>query len=216
MKHNVRNFFANSGSLELDLWFVECFEKVPDFYSHYDENLKMTTSFLTLEKCKELFGNIDIRVSFYNHLYSTSKAEEDYSYSYDCVTGAYTDQRQPNITLVNYDEEWIAQIDESSIKLRHYHLDAASIVQKIIKVIPTQKEQSKTASIDLVAYDRNYYTINSKIKRTNIDFDVNYNDDIKIMHENLMKFLNERESGLAVLHGVAGSGNFLKNLLYFK
>ena len=214
MKYDVRNFFAINGNLEIDLWFVECFKNVPDFYSYYDENLKMNTNFLTLEKCKELFGNVDIRISFYEHLYSTSKAEDE-CYEYDCTTGGYKGNRYPTITLVNYDEEWIANINENSIKIRHYHLDANDIVQRIIKVIPIQKEQSKTASIDLVAYDRNYYTINSKIKRTNVDFNINYNDDIKVMHENLLKFLNERESGLAVLHGVAGSGktHYIKHLL---
>ena len=79
-------------------------------------------------------------------------------------------------------------------------------MQSVLKWLPQQEKQSKTASIDLVAFDNHYYTITSKIKRTNVDFDTHYNDDFKEAYKNTLNFLNEQESGLIVWHGEKGSG----------
>lgn len=203
---NLHNCYSYSGSLELDLWFVELFNFIPDYYQYYKEDLKMKTSFFTLEKCKELFGeNVDIRVSQSEHIYSTSKAEE-HAKAYDPSIGAYKNKREPIVCIINHNERWISKIDENTIKIYHYHYDVKSIVNKILEVTPLQEEISKTATIDLVAYDDSYYTINSKIKRTEINLDNNYNDDFKDTYRQTIKFLNERESGLVLWYGEKGSG----------
>ena len=112
-------------------------------------------------------------------------------------------------------EKWILSIDDTTIRVLSSYFDYKGLVQNVLKWLPQQEKQSKTASIDLVAFDNHYYTINSKIKRTEVNFDTHYNDDIKDMYKELLAFLNERESGLAVLHGCMGSGKttFIKNMI---
>ena len=211
---NLLNAY-NNGVLRLEMLYVEAFNVLPDVYLYYKEDLNFDTFYLTREKCKEMFGNVDVRIISQDKIYSTSKAEEN-DYEWDETRDKYTKKNYPDILIIHYDEQLIASIDYNTIKILSHDFDAKTFVQDILKWLPQQEKPSKTASIDLVAYDNHYYTISSKIKRTEVNFDTHYNDDIKDMYKNLLSFLNERESGLAVLHGCAGSGNFLKILLYFK
>ena len=211
---NLLNAYAN-GVLRIEMLYTEAFNVLPDIYLYYKEGLNFNTFYLTREKCREIFGDVDVRIISQDKIYSTSKAEED-DFDWDENAGRFTKRDHPDVLILNHDDKWILNIDSSSIRVLSHNFDAKTFVQNILKWLPQQEKSSKTASIDLVAYDNHYYTISSKIKHTEVNFDTHYNDDVKDMYKNLLSFLNERESGLAVLHGCAGSGNFLKNLLYFK
>lgn len=204
----------NNGALRLEMLYVELFNVIPDIYLYYKEDLKFDTFYLTVDKCKEIFGNVDVRIIDQDKIYSTSKAEED-DYDWDENSNSFKKKDHPEVLIVQKDEKWILSIDDTTIRVLSSYFDYKGLVQSVLKWLPQQEKQSKTASIDLVAFDNHYYTINSKIKRTNVDFDTHYNDDIKSMHKDLLAFLNERESGLAVLHGCAGSGKtfYIKHLL---
>lgn len=210
---SLLNAYAN-GALRLEMLYVELFNKIPDIYLYYKEDLKFDTHFLTREKCREIFGNVDVRIVDQDKIYSTSKAEEE-DIVWDETRDTFKRKDHPDVLIVHYDDRWIGSIDDSTIRILSYNFDYRKLVQDILKWLPQQEKQSKTASIDLVAFDNHYYTISSKIKRTEVDFNTHYNDDIKDMYKDLLSFLNERESGLAVLHGCAGSGKttFIKNML---
>ena len=84
-----------------------------------------------------------------------------------------------------------------------------------MKFIPLKVVKPKEAEIKLVAFNQEYYTIDSKIQPTKINIDENYNDDIKPVLEDVKKFLNERKSGLILLRGIIGTGNFYSKKFAF-
>jgi hypothetical protein len=211
---NLHNAYDH-GSLRLEKLYIELFNTIPDTYLYYKEGLLFQTSYLTKEKCKEIFGeDIDVRVYDEDKIYTTSKAEDD-AMDWDEYSGSFRKRSQPYVTIVHYNKKWIMTVDENSIKVYSHYFDYKALVQSVLEWLPQQDKVDKTATIDLVAYDRNYYTINSKINRVNINLDTHYNDDVKEMYKTLLAFLNERECGLAVLHGAVGSGKtfFIKNLI---
>ena len=201
---SLLNAYAN-GALRLEMLYVELFYAIPDTYLYYKEDLKFDTYFLTREKCTEIFGNVDVRICDQDKIYSTSKAEED-DYAWDENSNSFKKKDHPEVLIVHHDEKWILAIDDCTIRTYTYKFDYKGLVQSVLKWLPQQEKQSKTASIDLVAFDNHYYTITSKIKRTNVDFDTHYNDDFKEAYKNTLNFLNEQESGLIVWHGEKGSG----------
>ena len=204
----------NNGVLRIEMLYVELFDLIPDIYLYYKEDLKFDTYYLTREKCIEVFGNVDIRIVDQDKIFSTSKAEED-SYDWDDNSNSFRKKDHPEVVIVHKDEKWILAIDDTTIRVFSSNFDYKGLVQNVLKWLPQQEKQSKTASIDLVAFDNHYYTINSKIKKMDIDYNTHYNNDFKDMYKNLLSFLNERESGLAVLYGTAGSGktSFIKALI---
>lgn len=210
---NLLNAYAN-GILRTEMLYTEAFNVLPDAYLYYKEGLNFDTFYLTREKCREIFGNVDVRIMDQDKIYTTSKAEED-DFDWDENAGRFTKRDHPDVLILNYDDKWILNIDNSCIRILSHDFDAKTFVQDILKWLPQQEKPSKTASIDLVAFDNHYYTINSKIKKTIVDFDTHYNDDIKSMYKDLLSFLNERESGLAILRGEKGTGKttLLRHLL---
>ena len=210
---NLLNAY-NNGVLRLEMLYVEAFNVLPDVYLYFKEGLNFDTFYLTREKCKEMFGNVNVRIVSQDKIYSTSKAEED-DYGWDEDAGRFTKRNHPDVLIYNYDNKWVLNIDSSCIRILSHDFDAKTFVQDILRWLPQQEKPSKTASIDLVAFDNHYYTISSKIKKMDIDYNTHYNNDFKEMYKNLLSFLNERESGLAVLYGTAGSGktSFIKALI---
>lgn len=204
----------NNGVLRIEMLYVELFDLIPDIYLYYKEDLKFDTYYLTREKCIEVFGNVDVRIVDQDKIFSTSKAEED-SYDWDDNSNSFRKKDHPEVVIVHKDEKWILAIDDTTIRVLSSNFNYKGLVQNVLKWLPQQEKQSKTASIDLVAFDNHYYTINSKIKKMDIDYNTHYNNDFKEMYKNLLSFLNERESGLAVLYGTAGSGktSFIKALI---
>ena len=204
----------NNGVLRIEMLYVKLFDLIPDIYLYYKEDLKFDTYYLTREKCIEVFGNVDVRIVDQDKIFSTSKAEED-SYDWDDNSNSFRKKDHPEVVIVHKDEKWILAIDDTTIRVFSSNFDYKGLVQNVLKWLPQQEKQSKTASIDLVAFDNHYYTINSKIKKMDIDYNTHYNNDFKDMYKNLLSFLNERESGLAVLYGTAGSGktSFIKALI---
>lgn len=204
----------NNGVLRLEMLYVELFNVLPHQFLYFKEGLKFDTFFLTIEKCYEMFGDVDVRILMQDKIFSTSKAEDE-DFDWDENSQSFKRKDHPDVLIINKDRQWIMNIDDSTIRIFYKTLDAKKFVYDILEWLPQQKKQSKTATIDLVAFDNHYYTISSKIKRTEVNFDTHYNDDIKSMHKNLLSFLNERESGLAVIHGAAGTGKtyYIKNLI---
>ena len=201
---NLINAFAN-GALRIEQLYVALFNKIPDKYSYYNESLLLDTNYLTREKCAELFGDVEVSIRIDEHIYSTSKVDEIRAWDDD--SGTFKDKNVPSVIVVDHHKQLLYMIDYNSVLLYSSNYDRVKEdVKELIKKLPSQPKKSKTASIDLVAYDHNYYTINSKIRKTEIDFATHYNDDFPKIYEKTIKFLNEQESGLIIWHGEKGSG----------
>lgn len=205
---NIRSCYTGNGALESELWFIEAFKVFPSCYHYYNDEFKPKTSFFTKEKCKELFGtNIDVKIVSFERHYSTSSVEDEELYY---MSGSYIPNKkdaEPCVHIANYDEQWIAVFDGgNSIKLYYDNINASEVVQKLISIVPRVEEKESTAAIELVAYDRNYYTITSKIKRTTVDFDTQYNDDLKEIYNKTIDFIDTQESGLVIWRGEKGTG----------
>lgn len=81
--------------------------------------------------------------------------------------------------------------------------------------MPKNKEEPKEATIKFVCYaDGQYYTTESRIRKISLDIKDNYNDDFIPVNEDVVKFLDQRESGLVILHGKRGTGktNYIRSL----
>lgn len=207
-KINLINAFDANGTLRIKKLYTEIFDTIPDRFQYYKEDMLLDTTFFTVEKCKELFGsNIDVLIDSSEQYYSTSKAEEE-GLKWNSDQNSFKRTTHPGVTVIHYDEEWIIEIDYNSITCHSHYKNMKPYVDIILNKCPSQEVKSKTATIDLVAFDHSYYTINSKIKRTEIDLDVNYNDDFKKAYDDTLNFLNEQESGLILWYGEKGSGNF--------
>ena len=195
----------NNGVLRVEMLYIELFDIIPDIYLYYKEGLKFDTNYLTREKCREIFNNADVRIIDQDKIYSTSKAEED-DFDWDENSQSFKKKDHPDVLIINHEKKWIIDVDDTTIRVWSHDFDYKTLVQNILEWLPQQERQSKTASIDLVAFDNHYYTISSKIKRTDVDFDTHYNDDFKEAYKKTLSFLNEQESGLIVWHGEKGSG----------
>lgn len=115
-------------------------------------------------------------------------------------------------------ENKIYTIDYNSISVKYADISeeiVQSILQNIYNQLPMKKPDSKEAVANLVGYsDGEYYTVESKIKKVDVNIEENYNDDFIPVYNDLLKFLDSRESGLILLYGAAGTGksNLLRHL----
>lgn len=115
------------------------------------------------------------------------------------------------------DKDVYYEIYRNSINIYYRDADPSKLYAKLIKYIPFKKieNQGRKREVKLIAYSQGYYSINSKIQNTTVNIDENYNDDFKPVVTDIIKFLNERKSGIVVLHGAKGSGktNFIRHLI---
>lgn len=76
-----------------------------------------------------------------------------------------------------------------------------------------EKYISKEAKISILMYQNNKFTLKTHtIKPYRIDLDTIYNDDFKVVHQEIKHSLSEKNKGIVLLHGVAGAGktNYIK------
>lgn len=205
---NLHNAYVN-GALRLEQLYVELFHVIPSSFLYYEEDLLFKTSDLTKEWFKTRFGK-HVTVFFHEEekIYSTSKADDDRGTEWDDVSNSFMKKTQPYVMVINdvYADRWIMAIDENSVKIYFNDFDYKSFIHDLVKELPKQDKPCKTSTIDLVAYDRNYYTINSKINYVNIDLNEQYNDDFKSAFDETIRFINEQKSGLVIWHGEKGTG----------
>jgi len=141
---------------------------------------------------------------------------------YSLVGGA-TDQEYSNGTTLNISDsgsainvitsnEYIFVIDLNSISVKYFPEEhTESEIEELLKQIwdglPKRVKESKEATANLVGYsDGSYYTIESKIKKVDININETYNDDFMPVYKDLITFLDSRESGLVLFYGSPGTG----------
>lgn len=120
----------------------------------------------------------------------------------------YSDESELDSSeFVIYTNDEIYIIGDKYIAIyHHFNVNADDLFKNLIKHLPTCEDKPKETEIKLVALDQQYYNITSKIKACTIDIAKNYNDDFLPVYNDIVNFLNTRESGLVILHGEKGSG----------
>ena len=93
----------------------------------------------------------------------------------------------------------------------HSHNDNLEEIKKLVQALwecfPKEKEEEKLARVGLIKYSQGeYYTSFSDIKKTHVNIEENYNDDFLPVYKDTIDFLNQRESGLVLYHGLVGTG----------
>lgn len=97
-------------------------------------------------------------------------------------------------------------IDEKSVQVLFSEGVGEVYLDEIFKLINRKSIKPEQCKVKLIAYNGDYYTIDSKIVPTTVNIDEYYNDDFKPVYEDIIKFLNEPKSGLIVARGAVGSG----------
>ena len=85
-----------------------------------------------------------------------------------------------------------------------------------MSILPLSKYQPKSKEIDLVAYSQGeYYNITSEVNAIDVNIKENYNDDFLSVYDDIVNFINRRESGLILLRGDVGTGktSLIKHLI---
>lgn len=193
--------YTSNGQFNPDLCYVEMFGQRPNimtFTFNGEENkcnLEELTPELIREICPSVVNIFQITTKY--SLVNKDEDEDEYRLSDNgsCVHIILPDR--------------IYSIDCDSICCRS-NLYADITEKDVIEIwekFPKYKPQPKEAIVKLVGFSGgDYYTIESKVKSVDINLDENYNDDFKPIHQNIVKFLEERESGLILMYGKAGSG----------
>lgn len=202
--------YSANGNFCADLYFVELFGIRPNIltYTFNGDEDKCDFEKITPEFIKSILPNVvDVFQVVTKYTVVNRESEENEYRLSDNGTCLH-------IVL----EDRIYSIDCDSVCCRTLTktADVEQDVKDLWAKFPKKEPQSKEAIVKLVGYSGgDYYTIESKIKSTNIDLNENYNDDFVSVHKDIIDFLNDRESGLVLLYGVPGSGktSYIRHLV---
>lgn len=209
---NYLNAYNSHGSLEDQLLFITCFGTIPSIYilNFYDEKQFIDENSICFDSIKHFFND----VIFYR-LYTAKKIQENEEKT----------DKQPNIIEdiledVESDKCLYIVADNMVVFLNGSRCDIlynpkeksydyiCKLASDIFNSFPKQKEPDRTAKVGLIKFSNGeFYTDFSNIKNTDINIEENYNDDFLPVYNDLVKFLDNRESGLVLLYGKVGSGN---------
>lgn len=198
-----KSFYGNSISPQM--LFVNLFDKPFNMYVNYfDSNLDLSNYKDLLKKYPEaqIFTNSSLDESFYlDDEENMPDIKEDLKVSIDEIT----------IILPN---EIIAIINPTKLII-YYSLDYKEFADSVLDIFEYVKEEEEPANVRLVCYDNDYYTVVTKIEKTNINISENYNDDFLPVYNDLVKFVESSKSGIAILRGIVGSGktSVIRNLI---
>ena len=198
-----KSFYGNSISPQM--LFVNLFDKPFNMYVNYfDSNLDLSNYKDLLKKYPEaqIFTNSSLDETFdLDDEENMPDIKEDLKVSVDEIT----------IILPN---EIIAIINPTKLII-YYSLDYKEFADSVLDIFEYVKEEEEPANVRLVCYDNDYYTVVTKIEKTNINISENYNDDFLPVYNDLVKFVESSKSGIAILRGVVGSGktSVIRNLI---
>lgn len=198
--------FNSQGHFIPKLYYIEKYQVLPNCYEiNLSENDYIDVSQIDNKLIERLFGyQCTTMRMIYNNEVRTSSVEDDFE---DEVyrNGEFVQ------TCIKIDDEGnkrFYEISKSSISVLYIgdFNEIEEWIETCRKFLPKLENKPKAAEIGLIAYDNSYYTINSKIIKTDINLEENYNDDFLPVFNDIQNFLNSRSSGLVILNGTKGTG----------
>lgn len=200
----------DQGSLRLEKAYMGLHNVVPNKLIVKLGDAKIDVNTLDLESIKNLFPGCSTQKTFIIDNRKTSTQDECPSpiLDDDEDDDVYVDGKWQNTTLTIFasDQQLMIQIDSDTIIVLYNDCDPVECYKKIVGICPKKDTGPKEATINLVAYSNDYYTISSKIRKTDINLKENYNDDFLPVFEDITDFLKQRKSGLIILRGEKGTG----------
>lgn len=121
-------------------------------------------------------------------------------------TETYIDGRYETCTCRIYNGTVFYVIEPDTVSIYYKDEDPKELYEELINLLEVKVPEPKQAEVQLIAYNQEYYTITSKVKPLDIDIKKNYNDDFLPVFDDIVKFINDRSSGLIVLRGTKGTG----------
>lgn len=206
----------DNGSIRDQLVFLKKFNINPNKFVYQLEDDSLDLNAVNMEELKKEFPNAEIVTQSSKSHRSTSCVQDELEeIDVDEEEEIFMAGEWQSAVIRIYDNEIIYYIDPDGVLIWYHNQDPEEAVKRVLKFIPLKAVKPKEAEIKLVAYNQEYYTIDSKIQPTNLNIDENYNDDIKPVLEDVKKFLNERKSGLILFQGKIGTGktNLIRHLI---
>lgn len=203
---NLFKSFNSQGHFIPKLYYVEKYNILPNIFeitlndSNYIDVSKINDKFVD-----RFFGyKAKFWKSTYNNEVSNSSVDEDD----DEEIYRFGEFIQTSIKIDDEQNSRFFEISKNAISV-YYTGDLDKLekdIETIRSYLPKLENKPKAAEIGLIAYDQGYYTINSKIVKTDINLEENYNDDFIPVFEDITNFLDSRSSGLVILNGTKGTG----------
>lgn len=204
----IYNKSFSYGDLKAPPFFVNVFGIFPKKHIYCSDSKFCLIKIDINKLLKDFKGTLITYQSYYDKSTTSCVEDEDED---ERVNETVTDY----ITFITTNKEYVV-IDSDSITLYYIDTDPEAFINLILKYIPEEESIFEAANVKLVCRnDSDYYTITSKIEPANINLNENYNDDFIPIYEDLVKFIDERTSGIAILRGKIGSGktSALRNLI---
>lgn len=199
------------GNLSKVAFYVQKTNKLPNTFVYgFGENV-LDMDKVTDELIKEIFPNHEEVWSVRTKTNVKTSAVEETLRDDEIFddNSVYLDNHYQDLGICIYNESILWDILSGSLSA-YFTCSVDEFNEKLkdlISKLPFKENQPKEAEVKLVAFDgRDYYTITSKVKPTKINLSENYNDDFLPVYEDIVKFLDQRESGLIILNGIMGSG----------
>jgi hypothetical protein len=214
MELNLRNTLDDRGYFTATYYIVEQTGELPNQYKFYfKQSSRLDTSKIEDSLIKEIFGEGTVYRTVTSNDFATSKVIEDEWGEDGQTTTPYVDLRfLGDGFVINFESSYIYCFYCSKYTLQYF----VDKVKEFTEKAPKSIKENKSAEISLVSVENgNFYGITSKLKATTVNLEENYNDGFDEVNKKILDFLNQRESGIALLYGIAGSGksNYIRHLV---
>lgn len=199
----IKIFLPSYKGIDLDKLTPDCINRhFPEIdswgsyeFSHFDY---LDTSFVNESQRKRELENRE-NSEEYSFSFSDSQSDKRFWYSDNVVI-----ELGPFMVVVHYNPKAYTQIA------------LQKQLETFINSLPFRAPKLKESSVKLVGYsDGDFYTMDSSIRPVSLEINKFYNDDFLPEYKKLLDFLEQKESGLALLRGEVGTGktNLLRYLI---
>lgn len=186
---NENNFQIAIGNNYLHEYrlYYQLFKKIPNVYDLFRLDKEKVIGFLQKKYEKEIVQ------FFFKKGYNDRKKK----FLYDDVYFVLKDE-----TVIHIDEHSYGSVLHHTTETTHFEAIAQSLQAY------KQKEYTKKREINLITSGEFGLDLTAlEIKKTVLDLDCNYNDDIKPVHDVILKRINKKsDKGIVLLHGQPGTG----------
>lgn len=217
---DITKCYLSSGHFSQEQYFIQKFGQIPSVIglTFNDESDHCDISKLTDDIIRTLIPDADfIRRRIFKYTTAGKFVDTEVD-QYDVInlsdSGTIINISSPHYVLYT--------IDFNSITC-YYSLDSESEVNEhcidLWKKLPKKDTAPKECTVNLVGYSEgSYYTIESKIKSLELNIEESYNDDFIPVYNDIINFLDSRDSGLIMLYGTQGTGktSLIRHLCYKK
>ena len=205
---NWLNAYNLSGTFITEKAFVELWKKIPNKVQYVNRDVSLDLSKINNSWLYSMIPTITSVSRSTNHSSSTTSEEDDIQEYKEGGELQYIVGNSAIYIRIFCSDEKILVIDDNSICCYCTNEEEASkLCLKLWENCPKVEERPKEATVKLICYSQgDYYTMDSKIKKVNINLEENYNDDFLPVYKDILSFLDQRDSGLILLYGKMGSG----------